>query len=87
MPDANAFCEDYAPLRRNARQRVPRSGSYSDGLYLSTGHGSRGLTSTPLTAELIAAQIAGEPWPLPVVLARALSPARFLIRDLTRGRL
>ena len=87
LPSRKAFCDDYVLLRRNAKRMVPRPGAYSAGLYLNTGHGSRGLTSTPLSAELLAAQITGEPWPLPVSLARALSPARFLIRDLVRGRL
>lgn len=86
VPDAEAFCDDYAPLRRNARQRVDRTGSYLEGLYISTGHGSRGLTSTPLSAELLAAQISGEAWPMPASLAQALAPARFLIRDLIRNR-
>ena len=87
VPDAQAFCSSYAELRRNARRVIAEPGRYLPGLYLSTGHGSRGLTSTPLTAELLAAQICGEPWPLPVDLAQAVSPARFLVRDLARGRL
>ena len=85
VPDVDAFCEDYAPLRRNARQRIDRAGSYLPGLYISTGHGSRGLTSTPLSAQLLAAQISGEAWPMPARLAQALAPARFLIRDLVRN--
>ncbi len=86
VPDADAFCDDFAALRRNAKQRVASAGSYFPGLYISTGHGSRGLTSTPLCAELLAAQISGEPWPVPAKLAKALAPARFLVRDLVRNR-
>ena len=51
------------------------------------GHGSRGLSSTPLAAELIASQIMGESPPLSRELCRALSPARFLVRDLARNRI
>jgi tRNA 5-methylaminomethyl-2-thiouridine biosynthesis bifunctional protein len=87
VPDVDAFCSDYSALRQNARQVIPRAGSYQSGLYLSTGHGSRGLTSTPLSSELLAAQIAAEPWPLSVELGRALAPARFLVRDLQRNRI
>lgn len=86
VPDAESFCADYGALRRNARRVIPTAGSYQPGLYISTGHGSRGLTSTPLAGELLAAQICGEPWPLPAYLVRALSPARFLVRDLVRNR-
>ncbi len=86
VPDAEGFCEDYAELRRNARQLIPRTGSYRPGLYFSAGHGSRGLTSTPLCGELLAAQVCGEPWPMPADLARALAPARFLVRALKRNR-
>ncbi len=87
VPDAREFCEDYAALRRNARQLISQTGSYLPGLYFTAGHGSRGLTSTPLCGELLAAQICGEPWPLPAELARALAPARFIIRGLKRNRL
>ena len=86
VPDAGQFCKDYEGLRRNARKLIPVTGSYQPGLYVSTGHGSRGLTSTPLAGELLASQVCGEPWPLPAPLVRALSPARFLVRELSRNR-
>ena len=57
------------------------------GLYLDTAHGSRGLSSAPLAAELLASQICGEPPPLDRQLCRALAPALFLIRELARGRI
>lgn len=87
VPDYAAFCQDYAPLRRNARQILAHQGSYLRGLYVSTAHGSRGLTSTPLAAELLASQICGEIWPVDALLCRALSPARFIVRDLARNRI
>jgi tRNA 5-methylaminomethyl-2-thiouridine biosynthesis bifunctional protein len=87
VPDFARFCADFADLRRNARQLINTTGSHLPGLYLSTGHGSRGLTSTPLSAEILAAQISGEPWPVAANLYRALVPARFIIRDLARNRL
>jgi tRNA 5-methylaminomethyl-2-thiouridine biosynthesis bifunctional protein len=87
VPERDAFCEDYAGLRKNARRRIPKTGSYLPGLYVSTGHGSRGLTSTPLASEILAAEINGEPWPVDTPLYRALAPARFLVRDLVRNRI
>ena len=86
VPDRDAFLQDFANLRRNARQTIDKKGKYMPGLYLSTGHGSRGLTSTPLAAELLASAACGEPPPLDRILCRALAPARFLIRDLSRNR-
>jgi tRNA 5-methylaminomethyl-2-thiouridine biosynthesis bifunctional protein len=86
VPDAARFCDDYGTLRRNAKRAILKTASHLPGLYLSTGHGSRGLTSTPLSGELLAAQICGETWPLPADLVRALAPARFLVRDLVKNR-
>lgn len=87
VPDREAFIGDYARLRDNARTEIPFAGRYVPGLYLNTAHGSRGLTSTPLAAELLASQICAEPLPLEPELTRALAPARFIIRDLRRNRI
>jgi tRNA 5-methylaminomethyl-2-thiouridine biosynthesis bifunctional protein len=87
VPDRQAFLQDYAALRRNARQAIAQRGRFLPGLYLNTAHGSRGLTSTPLAAELLASMICGEAQPLSRELSRALAPARFIIRDLIRNRI
>jgi tRNA 5-methylaminomethyl-2-thiouridine biosynthesis bifunctional protein len=87
LPIREAFLQDFAGLRKNARRTIACRGQYMPGLYASTGHGSRGLTSTPLAAELLASMICHEPLPLERALCRALSPARFLIRDLGRNRI
>ena len=87
VPNKSAFLQNYAQLRKNARQVIDCKGEYMPGLYLSSGHGSRGLTSTPLAAELLASQICGDPPPLSRELQRALAPARFLLRDLARNRI
>ena len=55
-------------------------------LYVNVAHGSRGLTSTPLCAELLASYLCRELRPLPFSLCEHLSPARFVIRDLMRNR-
>ena len=87
VPDLPEFLHSFAALRKNARQTLPVTGQYMPGLYLSTAHGSRGLSSTPLAAELLASRICAEPSPVSRELSRALAPARFIIRDLSRGRL
>ncbi|MET0355359.1 MAG: bifunctional tRNA (5-methylaminomethyl-2-thiouridine)(34)-methyltransferase MnmD/FAD-dependent 5-carboxymethylaminomethyl-2-thiouridine(34) oxidoreductase MnmC [Cellvibrio sp.] len=86
LPLVEKITEDFAPLRKNARAGITTGGSYWPGLYINVGHGARGLAYTPLTAELLAAQINDEPYPIPQELANSLNPARFVIRDLTRNR-
>ncbi len=86
-PDRAAFITHYAALRRDARAVITEPGAYLPGLYINTGHGSRGLSSTPLAGELLASMICAEPLPLDRRLARALAPARFIIRDLSRNRI
>ncbi len=76
----------FAALAKNAKTPVASPPANVPGLYVNLAHGSRGLTSTPLCAELLASQICGELAPLPADLVKALSPSRFLIRDLIRGR-
>jgi tRNA 5-methylaminomethyl-2-thiouridine biosynthesis bifunctional protein len=53
-------------------------------LFVMTGLGSRGLTTAPLLAEVLACQISGQPLPLGMPLLDKLNPNRFLIRDLIR---
>ncbi len=86
VPDRTAFLHDYGALRKNARTAINRPSSYLPGLYISTAHGSRGLTSTPLAGQLLASMICGEPLPLPGYLQQALAPGRFIMRDLARNR-
>jgi tRNA 5-methylaminomethyl-2-thiouridine biosynthesis bifunctional protein len=52
------------------------------GLYGAFAFGSRGLIWAALAAELIAAQLEGEPWPIERELAEAIDPARFFLRAL-----
>lgn len=55
------------------------------GLYGAFAFGSRGLIWATLAAELIVAQIEGDPWPIERELADAIDPARFLLRALRHG--
>jgi len=58
-----------------------------EGLYVNTGHGSKGLITAPLGAELLASMICGEPTPIDAKLLAALDPNRFLLRKLGLRRL
>ncbi len=86
LAERAAFDEAYAVLARDARQVPERACPWLPGLYLNSGHGSRGLISAPLSGELLAAWICGEPLPLPRAVAEACHPNRFLLRDLVRGQ-
>lgn len=55
------------------------------GLYGVLGFGARGLVWASLAAELLVAQIEGEPLPLEADLVAAVDPARFLLRRARRA--
>lgn len=86
-PRMDAFLEDYADLRRDASLDIPVPGQYWPGLFIHCGLGSRGLSYSPLGAELLASQINGEPPPVERELLTALNPGRFIIRDMKRRKL
>nr|WP_163500929.1 bifunctional tRNA (5-methylaminomethyl-2-thiouridine)(34)-methyltransferase MnmD/FAD-dependent 5-carboxymethylaminomethyl-2-thiouridine(34) oxidoreductase MnmC [Halomonas socia] len=85
VPDAAAWQRDYAALAKDAKRVPATPGAHHGGLWISAAHGSRGLASAPLCAELIASRICDEPLPLPAALADQLHPGRRLIRELIRG--
>ena len=87
VPDREQFINQYARLRKDATLRIHTPGSYLPGLYLNTGHGSKGLVSGPISGEIIASQICNETLPLECALVDALNPCRFLIRDLIRNKI
>ncbi|MBL4828227.1 MAG: bifunctional tRNA (5-methylaminomethyl-2-thiouridine)(34)-methyltransferase MnmD/FAD-dependent 5-carboxymethylaminomethyl-2-thiouridine(34) oxidoreductase MnmC [Spongiibacteraceae bacterium] len=87
LPDYPQFLNDYARLRKDANWPMAKPGCYHHGLYINIGHGSRGLSSTPLCSEVLAAMIDSEAPALPRHLLKALNPARFVIRDLIRNKI
>ncbi len=86
LADAATFAETYAALAKDARQQPDLTCPWLDGLYVNTAHGSRGLLTAPLAAELLAAWLDDEPLPLPRAVAEACHPNRFLLRQLIRAR-
>ncbi|WP_017906386.1 bifunctional tRNA (5-methylaminomethyl-2-thiouridine)(34)-methyltransferase MnmD/FAD-dependent 5-carboxymethylaminomethyl-2-thiouridine(34) oxidoreductase MnmC [Pseudomonas asplenii] len=86
VADAALFAETYAVLARDARQIPPHTCPWLEGLYVNSGHGSRGLITAPLSGELLAAWLEHEPLPLPRAVAEACHPNRFAWRELTRGK-
>ncbi len=52
------------------------------GLYINAAHGSKGFSSAPLCAEMLASMIHHEPLPISHELACLLNPNRFLLREM-----
>lgn len=86
LADTQAFTQAYAALGKDARQVPDVECPWLDGLYINSGHGSRGLITAPLSGELLAAWLDNEPLPLPRSVAEACHPNRFALRRLIRGK-
>jgi len=85
VPAEPAFESFFGPLTRDAKRYLGDPAPYQPGVFLMTGFGSRGLSSAPLCAAALAAQINAEPVPLSRQLQQHLAPARFRIRDIKRA--
>lgn len=86
-PDYDATLAQYAdlPEQRAAGGDVTAAPMHKN-LYVLGALGSRGLCSAPLAAEVLAAQISGEPQPLDAATLAAMSPNRYWIRKLLKGK-
>lgn len=75
-------------FRPMSPDRLPIVGplSASDGLWVISGFGARGLVWASLCAELLASQIAGDPEPLERELASAVAVSRFGDKPRRRGK-
>ncbi|AEH32640.1 bifunctional tRNA (5-methylaminomethyl-2-thiouridine)(34)-methyltransferase MnmD/FAD-dependent 5-carboxymethylaminomethyl-2-thiouridine(34) oxidoreductase MnmC [Vibrio anguillarum] len=76
---------DYQPLTSQDPQQTPSVAHYPH-LYCMLGLGSRGLSSAPLMAELLASQMNGDPLPLAVDVLETLHPSRMWVRKLKKGK-
>jgi tRNA 5-methylaminomethyl-2-thiouridine biosynthesis bifunctional protein len=85
-PEADFYLREYAGLAKGRLRKAYAQAAYQPGLYLNLAHGARGVTTTPLAAEMIAAYLEGEPQPVPESLRQALHPGRFLIRRLRKNK-
>ncbi|MGF0347405.1 bifunctional tRNA (5-methylaminomethyl-2-thiouridine)(34)-methyltransferase MnmD/FAD-dependent 5-carboxymethylaminomethyl-2-thiouridine(34) oxidoreductase MnmC [Rhodococcus sp. IEGM1300] len=86
LADDQAFADVYHVLSKDARQIPDVACPWLHGLYVNSGHGSRGLITAPLSGELLAAWLDNEPLPLPRAVAEACHPNRFALRRLVRGK-
>lgn len=87
LPDYQATLTLYQNLQqqRECGEAIGNAPTYPD-LFAIGGLGSRGLCSAPLVAEILAAQLFGEPLPGNAQMLAALNPNRMWVRKLLKGR-
>lgn len=87
LPDTDACVETFGDLWRGGR--APASADVAHTLvpdvFVSLGHGSRGVATGPFAGELLAALWCGEPVPLPPDLVARVLPIRALRRAVAQG--
>lgn len=86
VADYDSFQQQYQDLSHGRRPGSYSKGQYLPGLYMTAGHGSRGLCSCFLSAEIIASMLEAAPLPVDEKILEYISPARFYIRQLRRNR-
>ncbi|ART81490.1 bifunctional tRNA (5-methylaminomethyl-2-thiouridine)(34)-methyltransferase MnmD/FAD-dependent 5-carboxymethylaminomethyl-2-thiouridine(34) oxidoreductase MnmC [Oceanisphaera profunda] len=84
-PNKAAQLQQFDKLQRRQAQAVPLAEDHA-GLYVLSGLGSRGVCSAPLLAELLAAQLCDEPYPVSRPILDSLAPNRHWARKLLRGQ-
>jgi tRNA 5-methylaminomethyl-2-thiouridine biosynthesis bifunctional protein len=83
--EVRAKTEGRVSFRAVTPDRLPVVGKIVDGVYGAFAYGSRGIVWAALAAEIIAAELEGEPLPLEGKLVDALRPQRFIKRAEARG--
>ncbi|XXD08761.1 bifunctional tRNA (5-methylaminomethyl-2-thiouridine)(34)-methyltransferase MnmD/FAD-dependent 5-carboxymethylaminomethyl-2-thiouridine(34) oxidoreductase MnmC [Klebsiella sp. R445] len=84
VPDYDATLTQYATLAEE-KEQAPTAPVHRN-LFVLGALGSRGLCSAPLAAELLAAQMSGEPLPLDATTLAGLNPNRLWVRKLLKGK-
>lgn len=88
LPMAGPLLDTAVIADKQPRYNVdPMTLPWLDGLYVNTGHGSKGLINAPLCGEMLACIINGEPAPVDARLMATLDPNRFLLRKYGLKRL
>lgn len=81
------FSQHFYKLSKNANTLInPNINSYHPNLYIHTALGAKGLTLSPLCAEVLAGQITQTPIPLARELVEAIHPARFLLKKIYKNQ-
>lgn len=78
--DSTEICSGRVGWRSTTPDRLPLVGRLEEGLYVSLGHGARGVTCAPLCAEFLVAMICNEPLPLGAAWIARLDPLRRAVK-------
>ena len=87
VPNLHSVCKEYKELSFNAKKKFSNTiqvDNYFRGLYISAAHGSNGLATCGLSAEVISSLICNEQLPVSNRILDALNPIRFAIRNLKK---
>ncbi|MEE8295799.1 MAG: FAD-dependent 5-carboxymethylaminomethyl-2-thiouridine(34) oxidoreductase MnmC [Sphingomonadales bacterium] len=86
--DKDTYLKVYKEKQRlHHSQRQVENEADTPGLFVFSGFGSRGFMAAPYAAEILSSQMAGSPPPCTASITKALSPARFLLKDLKKGKI
>lgn len=85
LADEVFFQQVYERLRHGVGRHAFPAAQYMPNVFILAGFGSRGLATSGLCAEVLAAQLCAEPLPIQRTLYQNLHPARFLIRHLRKA--
>lgn len=88
-PDFDSIAKVYQsqqPSKESAKYWQNNEAPVHDGLFVLGGLGSRGLTTGPLAAEILSAQLCGELLPTTMDVLSLLNPNRMWMRKLIKGK-
>ncbi|MDO8954652.1 MAG: FAD-dependent 5-carboxymethylaminomethyl-2-thiouridine(34) oxidoreductase MnmC [Gammaproteobacteria bacterium] len=78
------FMQAYQKLADGNNRVVYPQAEYWPNLFVSIGHGSKGLSSSLLSAEVLACIMTGQTLPIVAKTYQAIHPSRFWLRELKR---
>lgn len=87
LPDKDAIHKNYGELSRNARKDFTldsAADNYWPGLYISAAHGSNGLATCGMSAEILTSLLLNEQLPVSQSVLDEINPVRFIIRALKK---
>lgn len=86
LPDVDCFKQDYEDLKHGRTSQSYPKATYQDGLFVLGGFGSRGLTTSGYCANALSHLMSNQTESEQDKLLTALHPARFLVRQMKRGK-